>query len=164
MKPSHNFYFNVYEQKLIARYYDDIKRNCKEQWFNLTAHERQRILLYRSRYGHPEKYDTSTNAGMFIPQELLVLNSDTEKIRKYFTGATRTSHTLLMMLLSEYAKRNIEFEPIMAIVTMMHEAGDGNTSFSNDNIGVNVTSDTIEIVDIFENKSIATIKLSIKEV
>lgn len=77
---------------------------------------------------------------------------------------TRTSHTLLMMLLSEYAKRKPGFESIAGIVTMMHEAGNSNTSFSTDDIGINITSDTIEIVDIFENKLIATIKLSIKEV
>ena len=167
------FYFNVYEQKLIARYYREIKLGCRDAWLRLTGAERKAILTYRAYYMHPEKYDTSTYASMFIPQELLVLNSDIEKIRKYFTAhqpprpqitvpQSQTTVHMLMMLLTACAKRDIEFEPIMSVITLMHNARDGGISFSSDDIGINVTSNTIEIVDIFENKAIATLTLSIQ--
>lgn len=75
---------------------------------------------------------------------------------------SKTAHTLLTILLAEYAKKHPEFEPIMSIVTLMHTASNDNISFNTDDIGINVTSNTIEITDIFENELIATITLNIK--
>lgn len=70
---------------------------------------------------------------------------------------------ILYELLHELMRKDIDFYPIYSVVQDMHEAGDGNTSFSCDNIGVNITENAINIYDIFAGKTIATLELKLKE-
>lgn len=69
---------------------------------------------------------------------------------------------LLAFLMQEYGKHNEQFKRIFGTLMLMAEAEDGNIAFSHDDIGVNVTEDTIDIVDINAGKSIAVLKLELK--
>lgn len=74
-----------------------------------------------------------------------------------------TKLEFLNELLTEFANRFDDFKDIANVIGMMHEAGDSNISFSAHNLGINVTANAIDIVDIYEGKSIATIELKFKE-
>lgn len=171
-----NFYFSINEQKLIARYYRDIKLNytCKRNWFTLSAAERKRICQYRAIWNHPEKYNTKTHASAFISEEALILSSDTDKITKFFMKGACPDEEIYDMVIDQIPKDlftilrdcaltgDEDFIWLAKLVQMMNDAGDSNICFSAGNIGVNIIANTIDIVDIEADRSIATLKLEVK--
>ena len=70
---------------------------------------------------------------------------------------------LLAQLLSELRFMNHDLISLSYVIEDMAEAGDGDTSFSVEGLGINITKDTIDFVDIELGKSIATLKLEINE-
>lgn len=66
---------------------------------------------------------------------------------------------LLNQVLIEHSTKDMDIAAIARLISLMYEADDGNISFSSGNLGINVTCDMIDIVDIFENRSIAKLKL-----
>ena len=70
---------------------------------------------------------------------------------------------LLNEIFNELMMEDIHFYPLARLIGDMSDAEDGDIAFSCGNIGINITKDTIDIVDIFEGKSVATLKLELKE-
>lgn len=65
----------------------------------------------------------------------------------------------LNQILIEHSTKDLSIAAIAQLISLMHEADDGNISFSYGNLGINITHDTIDIVDIFDDRSIAELKL-----
>ena len=70
---------------------------------------------------------------------------------------------LLAQLLSELRFMSPDLISLSYVIEDMAEAGDGNTSFSVEGLGINITKDAIDFVDIELGESIATLKLEINE-
>lgn len=52
-------------------------------------------------------------------------------------------------------------DALFIIFDTLKDVGDGNISYSDDNLGFNITKNTIEIVDINAGKTIATLTITI---
>ena len=70
---------------------------------------------------------------------------------------------ILNEILKELMLKDLDFYPLHRIVEDMYETGDSNISFSCDNIGINITKNAIDIVDIFAGESIATLELKLSK-
>lgn len=70
---------------------------------------------------------------------------------------------LLTQLLSELRFMSPDLISLSYVIEDMANAGDGNTSFSVEGLGINITKDAIDFVNIELGKSIATLKLEINK-